>query len=132
MEFKISAGEFQPIAEPETGHPQVPDDVLRKYVEAIGDVDTPAGQFHPERKIAFEEFLEKAKRYVKSNGGAMEGSSDNMRGFLKYTIPAIVHADTEDSDDKDFWGAILSKYKNYAISTQGGLVEICVYEEYYA
>ncbi len=132
MKFKINMGEFETTAEHETGCPQISDDVLRKYVEAIGDTDTPTGQFHQERKTAFEQLLERAKGYVESNGGTLEGESDDIRGFFKYTTPAIVHADTEDGACKDFWGTVFSKYKNYSISVQDGLVEICIYEEYYA
>jgi len=132
MKFKINVGEFETMAEHEAERPQISDDVLRKYVEAIGDTDAPTGQFHQERKAAFEQMLERAKGYVESNGGTLEGESDDIRGFLKYTTPAIVHSDTEDGVCKDFWGAVFSEYKNYSISAQDGLVEICIYEEYYA
>jgi|GluameStandDraft_1065615.scaffolds.fasta_scaffold18448_4 hypothetical protein len=131
MKFKISVGEFESAEEPQIGPPQISDDVLQKYVEAVGDITTPTGTFHREKKLVFEQFLEKAKNYVESNGGSLEGESDDMRGFFKYTVPAIVHADTEDDISKSFWGDVFSQYRNYAITVKGDLVEICVYEEYY-
>lgn len=131
MKFKISVGEFDAGAEPEIEHSQISDDVLQKYVEAIGDISTPVGEFQPERKLAFEQLLEEAKNYLKSNGGMMEGASDDVRGFLKYTVPAIVHTDAEDDDYKNFWGDVFSRYKNFSITVENGNVEICVYEEYY-
>ena len=103
MKFKISVGEFESAEEPQIGPPQISDDVLQKYVEAVGDITTPTGTFHREKKLVFEQFLEKAKNYVESNGGSLEGESDDMRGFFKYTVPAIVHADTEDDISKSFW-----------------------------
>lgn len=131
MKFKISAGEFEPTEESQIGPPQISDDVLQKYVEAVGDIATPTGAFHPEKKLVFEQVLERAKDYVASNGGTLEGESDDMRGFFKYTVPAIVHADTEDDASCSFWGDVFSRYKNYAITVKDDLVEICVYEEYY-
>ena len=82
MKFKISVGEFESAEEPQIGPPQISDDVLQKYVEAVGDITTPTGTFHREKKLVFEQFLEKAKNYVESNGGSLEGESDDMRGFL--------------------------------------------------
>lgn len=131
MKFKISVGELEPAEESQIGPPQISDDVLQKYVEAVGDITTPTGTFHPEKKLVFEQLLEQAKNYVEANGGTLEGESNNMRGFFKYTVPAIVHADTEDDVNKNFWGDVFSKYKNYAITAKDDLVEICVYEEYY-
>lgn len=131
MKFKISVGEFEPTEKHQIGAPQISDDVLKKYVEAVGDITTPTGTFHPEKKLIFEQMLEKAKNYVEANGGALEGDSGDIRGFFKYTVPAIVHADTEDDGSNSFWGDVFSRYKNYAITVQDDLVEICVYEEYY-
>ena len=111
MKFKISVGEFESAEEPQIGPPQISDDVLQKYVEAVGDITTPTGTFHREKKLVFEQFLEKAKNYVESNGGSLEGESDDMRGFFKYTVPAIVHADTEDDISKSFWGDVFSQYR---------------------
>lgn len=61
MKFKISVGEFESAEEPQIGPPQISDDVLQKYVEAVGDITTPTGTFHREKKLVFERFLEKAK-----------------------------------------------------------------------